>query len=424
MTVLVPLLIAMIGLFALLAQTETALAAENGLIEYHDENGFIALLHEGEYTELKSGSTVGLNPGWYVVKENVTITGNLVINCDSNIVILDGAKLTVRKGIVLYNKLGIYGCSSDPAKSGVLDAAATPNGAAIGNMKKSARRAELDINGGHVIARGGNSTVPSIGGPGLNVRINGGTVDVYGRFGVGSPDANYPLKLFLKWWDKDHDSIRISSYRNVNATMVNDFRYWAEDNPQYHRTVVTPPLVDGLQMVPILHNWSPIQYKIIAKEGSNTPEKVEARRFCSHCGTEEVEVAGLTSGKNADGSIEYVAVFQNPDFGQYSFTDDGQRGDAAVMNTTPMQKTVKASALKKNSAKFNLKTTVVNDKITSIKYTKKSGSKKITVSKSGKVTVKKGLKKGTYNVKVKIAVTLKNANNKASEVKTIKVIVR
>ena len=36
-------------------------------------------------------------------------------------------------------------------------------------------------------------------------------------------------------------------------------------------------------------------------------------------------------------------------------------------------------------------------------YTKASGNSKITVNKStGKVTVKKGLKKGTYTVKVKV----------------------
>ena len=36
-------------------------------------------------------------------------------------------------------------------------------------------------------------------------------------------------------------------------------------------------------------------------------------------------------------------------------------------------------------------------------YIKKSGNRKITISgKTGEVTVKKGLKKGTYKVKVKV----------------------
>ena len=59
-------------------------------------------------------------------------------------------------------------------------------------------------------------------------------------------------------------------------------------------------------------------------------------------------------------------------------------------------------------------------------YVKKSGNKKITIAKkTGKVTVKKGLKKGTYKVKVKVKAA-GNANYKASKVKTVtfKVIVK
>ena len=52
-------------------------------------------------------------------------------------------------------------------------------------------------------------------------------------------------------------------------------------------------------------------------------------------------------------------------------------------------------------------------------YAKSSGNKKITVNKkTGKVTIKKGLKKGTYKVKVKIKAK-GNANYKASAFKTV-----
>lgn len=52
-------------------------------------------------------------------------------------------------------------------------------------------------------------------------------------------------------------------------------------------------------------------------------------------------------------------------------------------------------------------------------YVKSSGNKKITINKkTGKVTVGKGLKKGTYNVKVKIKAA-GNANYKASAYKTL-----
>ena len=51
-------------------------------------------------------------------------------------------------------------------------------------------------------------------------------------------------------------------------------------------------------------------------------------------------------------------------------------------------------------------------------YKKASGSKKITVNKkTGKITAKKGLKKDTYKVKIKVKAA-GNSNYKASAVKT------
>lgn len=57
-----------------------------------------------------------------------------------------------------------------------------------------------------------------------------------------------------------------------------------------------------------------------------------------------------------------------------------------------------------------------------VTYKKSKGNKKITVSKAGKVTVKKGLKKGTYKVKVKVTA----AGNKTykSSTKTVTVTVK
>jgi len=46
------------------------------------------------------------------------------------------------------------------------------------------------------------------------------------------------------------------------------------------------------------------------------------------------------------------------------------------------------------------------------------------VSKTGKVTVKKGLKKGTYKVKIKVSAAAVTNYNAASATKTIKVVVK
>ena len=88
--------------------------------------------------------------------------------------------------------------------------------------------------------------------------------------------------------------------------------------------------------------------------------------------------------------------------------------------------TVKGSTKGKNGKLKKTKTLAVSKVIAFTKkgqgkmtYTKSYGSKKITIAKTtGKVTVKKGLKKGTYKVKVKVQAA-GNTNYKASAVKTV-----
>ena len=77
-------------------------------------------------------------------------------------------------------------------------------------------------------------------------------------------------------------------------------------------------------------------------------------------------------------------------------------------------KTVKAKASKKTTAKL---TKVTSESGTVSTFKKTSGNAKITVSKSGKITVKKGLKKGKkYTAKVKATI--------GASTKTVKVVVK
>jgi len=55
-------------------------------------------------------------------------------------------------------------------------------------------------------------------------------------------------------------------------------------------------------------------------------------------------------------------------------------------------------------------------------FTKVSGSSKLSIAKtSGKIVVKKGTKKGTYSIKVKLKTGSTKDYNSASVTKTIKV---
>ena len=85
-------------------------------------------------------------------------------------------------------------------------------------------------------------------------------------------------------------------------------------------------------------------------------------------------------------------------------------------------KTYKKNVVAKKSQTFILKGS--SSAKTKLTYKKSVGNKKITVSKTGKVTVKKGLKKGTYKVKVKVTAA-SNANyKKATTTKTITVKIK
>ena len=76
--------------------------------------------------------------------------------------------------------------------------------------------------------------------------------------------------------------------------------------------------------------------------------------------------------------------------------------------------------LKKAAVSFSIGAKA-NGKVT---YKKISGNKKITVSAAGKVKIAKGLKKGTYNVKVKITAKATTNYNAATQTKTIKITIK
>ena len=73
---------------------------------------------------------------------------------------------------------------------------------------------------------------------------------------------------------------------------------------------------------------------------------------------------------------------------------------------------------------FSLKKLANVSAKTTVKYAKKTGNKKITVDKkSGKVTVKKGLKKGSYEVTIKLTAAA-SANYTAAKAKTVTLTVK
>ena len=92
---------------------------------------------------------------------------------------------------------------------------------------------------------------------------------------------------------------------------------------------------------------------------------------------------------------------------------------ANTMTVKPKTATVKYAAVQKKSVTLKAANaiTVKNPK-GKVTYKKTSGNPGIKVASGGKITVRKGLKKGTYKVKVKVKAA-GNANYKPSAEKTV-----
>ena len=137
-------------------------------------------------------------------------------------------------------------------------------------------------------------------------------------------------------------------------------------------------------------------------------------------------------------SSEYRIIWPSgmKDVGEYCIVAeliDTYMGDNAeyfeiIKAANPMKasgKTVKIKASKvkkKNQTVTAAKAFSVSGNAGSLKYSKVSGNKKITVASNGKVTVKKGLKKGTYKIKVKV--TAKGNKNYKSTSKTVTMTIK
>ncbi|MCR5666938.1 MAG: hypothetical protein K6G01_08915 [Eubacterium sp.] len=133
-------------------------------------------------------------------------------------------------------------------------------------------------------------------------------------------------------------------------------------------------------------------------------------------------------------SKSYTVKITNDQYGDTNFTIQTAKKSSSSATTTSgkkansikvktKSKTIKAKLKKKKTTKKYTFKIGASSK-TSVKVVKKSGNKKITVSKKGKVTVKKGIKKGTYKVKVKITAPASSKYKKATKTVTLKIKVK
>lgn len=141
-----------------------------------------------------------------------------------------------------------------------------------------------------------------------------------------------------------------------------------------------------------------------------------------------VKIGGKTLQYNKDYTIKKVTMINAKTYKVTIVGIDKYQGTTTVtfkinkanqkVKTAVSSKSYKASALKKAKKTFKLNTSAK----TKVTYTVsgKNAKKYISVSKSGKVTVKKGIKKGTY----KIVIKAKSTSNYNKAQKTVKIVIK
>jgi hypothetical protein len=136
------------------------------------------------------------------------------------------------------------------------------------------------------------------------------------------------------------------------------------------------------------------------------------------------EVTAKIDAKKLSDDTELAKALSNYTFGKGTINlwVEKAENNITIKTTAKTVKGVnkKTKKLKKNK-NFNI---AFENEFGTVQFTKEAGNGKITVSKDGKVTVKKGIKKGTY--KLTVSAYAKGTANytKATATKTIKVTVK
>lgn len=156
------------------------------------------------------------------------------------------------------------------------------------------------------------------------------------------------------------------------------------------------------------HDWSEVQYVWSADN-----KTVTATRICKNDPShKEIETVKTTSAitKNAtytaNGQTTYTATFNNGAFKKQTKTLSNISQLPKKANTITVKAknpTIKYSKVKTKAQSIPAKNAfTVSKPQGKVTYKRVSGNAKITINKAGTVVVKKGLKKGSYKIKVKI----------------------
>ncbi len=235
---------------------------------------------------------------------------------------------------------------------------------------------------------------------------------------VKNADGTYTVTL------NDGSSVTVSSNTEITKTADGQLNVKATDNGK--TTTVTVP--SGSSVVKDGDN-----YKIVVVNGTETVEKTVA--------TGETVVIDKSGSMSCNGNHKYdkgvitiAPSYVADGVKTYTCTVCGNQKieklaklpkKANTLTVKTKKPTVKFVKLKKKNQTIALKKAMtVSNAQGTLTFKKSKGNKKITVAKNGKITVKKGLKKGTYTIKIKVTAAGNTEYNAAVKTVTVKIIVK
>ncbi|MDO4538706.1 MAG: hypothetical protein Q4B54_11130, partial [Coriobacteriales bacterium] len=178
------------------------------------------------------------------------------------------------------------------------------------------------------------------------------------------------------------------------------------------------------------HDWNAPTYKWTADYKSVTATRV-CKNDPAHVESETVNTTSKVTKKptyTAKGQTTYTATFSNAAFSTQTktVTSIAQLPKKANTITVKVKKpTVKYAKLKKKAQTILAKNAFVVSKAQGkVTYKRISGNKKITINSAGKITLKKGLKKGTYKVRVKVTAAGTTAYKAGAKTVTLSIKVK
>ena len=243
--------------------------------------------------------------------------------------------------------------------------------------------------------------------------------------GISVTRNGSPLKsntdYFVSFQGEDGASIDKNSLVNVgNYKAV--VTYKGDKRTDEVRFKIAPASIKGAKLVlahaKVTYNGKARKPSVKTVGGKTLVEGKDYAISCSaaspkNAGSYKLKVTGKGNytGTSAAAVFKIVKASNRIKAKNYLLTLKGKKAGKA--RALAKAKTIKLESKAKVSAR------------TTVKYAKanKAGGKKITVSKAGKVTLKKGLKSGTYKVKIKLTARA-SKNYKAARAKKIVVTVR